>query len=33
MNQCSGVRANLVRTDKFKTNMFGIFFSVPMPSL
>jgi len=30
MEQCLGVRANLVRTDKFKTNMFGIFFSVPM---
>lgn len=25
-----GVRANLVRTDKFKTNMLGVFFSVPM---
>ena len=30
MEQCSGVRANLVRTDKFKTNMLGVFFSVPM---
>lgn len=26
----SGVRANLIRTDKFKTNMLGVFFSVPM---
>lgn len=30
MEVCNGVRANLVRTNKFKTNMFGIFFSVPM---
>ena len=30
MEVVSGVRANLVKTDKFKTNMLGIFFSVPM---
>jgi len=30
MEQCKGFRANLVRTDKFKTNMLGVFFSVPM---
>jgi len=30
MELCRGVRANLVRTDKFKTNMLGVFFSVPM---
>ena len=30
MELCKGVRANLVRTDKFKTNMLGVFFSVPM---
>lgn len=30
MELCSGVRANLIRTNKFKTNMFGVFFSVPM---
>ncbi len=30
MELASGVRANLVRTNKFKTNMLGVFFSVPM---
>ncbi len=25
-----GVRANLIKTDKFKTNMVGVFFSTPM---
>lgn len=25
-----GVRANLIKTDKFKTNMIGVFFSTPM---
>jgi len=30
MDICKGVRANLVRTDKFKTNMLGVFFAVPM---
>lgn len=30
MELCRGVRANLVRTDKFKTNMLGVFFAVPM---
>lgn len=30
MELVNGVRANLIRTDKFKTNMLGVFFSVPM---
>ena len=30
MELCNGVRANLIKNDKFKTNMIGIFFSVPM---
>lgn len=30
MELTRGVRANLIKTDKFKTNMLGVFFSVPM---
>ena len=30
MELCNGVRANLIKNDKFKTNMFGVFFSTPM---
>lgn len=30
MELLSGVRANLIKNDKFKTNMLGVFFSVPM---
>jgi len=30
MELCRGVRANLIKNNKFKTNMFGVFFSTPM---
>lgn len=30
MEIARGVRANLIKTDKFKTNMVGVFFSTPM---
>jgi len=30
MELLSGVRANLIKNNKFKTNMFGVFFSTPM---